>query len=253
MSSTRDAVIAEYVKVLKMPSLGREVASLARQARDEGWPYEDFLRELLEAEIRSRQDHAAARRLREARFPEVKTLDQIEWEELRGISRPKLLELSSCEFVDRGEDIVIVGPVGTGKSHVAVALGVEATRRRFRVAFRRASDLVRSLLEARDERTLTRLHAHFERVDLLLVDEFGFVPFERTGGELLFNLLAERHARKRSTMVTSNLAFGEWVQVLGSEKLTTALLDRLGERATVLTTKGPSYRSCRRKKMATGR
>ena len=245
--SVREAVIAEYIKMLKLPTVGRQYPVFARSARDEGWPYEEFLREVLEAEILARQDSVAARRLREARFPDIKTLEQIEWEALSGISRPKLLELSSCEFISRGEDLVILGPVGTGKSHVGIALAVEATKRRFRVAFRRASDLVRGLLEARDDRTLSRLHAHFERVDLLMVDEFGFVPFDRIGGELLFNLLAERHARRRSTLVTSNLAFSEWIQVLGSEKLTTALLDRLGERATVLTTEGPSYRTRRRK------
>jgi len=170
MSTPRDAVIAEYIKQLRVPTLGREYPALARQARDEGWPYEDFLRELLEAEVRARQDSVAARRLREARFPDVKTLDQIEWDALHGVSRPKLLELSSCEFIRQGDDLVIVGPCGTGKTHVAIALGVEATRRRVRVAFRRASDLVRSLLEARDDRSLGRLHAHFERVDLLTID-----------------------------------------------------------------------------------
>jgi DNA replication protein DnaC len=211
-------------------------------------PYEDFLRELLEAEISARHDHVAARRLREAKFPDVKTLEQIEWEELRGISRPKLLELSSCAYVERAEDIVLAGPVGTGKSHVAVALGVEATKRRYRVAFRRAAELVRGLLEARDDRTLGRMHAQFERADVLIIDEFGFVPFDRAGGELLFNLLSERHA-KRSTIITTNLKFSEWLQVLGSEKLTTALLDRIGGRAQVLTTTGPSYRTRKRKKV----
>ena len=242
----RDAVIGEYVKALKTPTIGRRYTALARQARDGGWPYEDYLKELLEAEVLTRQDHAAARRMREARFPEVKTLEQIEWEELRGITRPKLLELASCAYVEAGEDVVLAGPVGTGKSHVAVALGVEATRRRYRVAFRRAADLVRGLLEARDERALGRLHATYERVDVLVVDEFGFVPFDRAGGELIFNLLSERHGR-RSTVITTNLGFGEWVQVLGSEKLTTALLDRLAARAHVLTTKGPSYRTRIRK------
>jgi DNA replication protein DnaC len=191
-------------------------------------------------------DHVAAQRLREAKFPEIKTLDCVEWEALHGVSRPKVLELASCGFIDSGEDIVLAGPVGTGKTMLAVAIGIEAARRRYRVLFRRASDLVRALLEARDERTLSRLQAQLERVSLLVVDEFGFVPFNRAGGELLFNLLSERHAASRSTVVTTNLKFSEWIQVLGCEKLTTALLDRLSARAHVLTTKGPSYRSLKR-------
>jgi DNA replication protein DnaC len=246
MSAARDAVIAEYLKALKLPTVGRRYLDLARQARDEGMEYEEFLRELLEAEVLARHDSVAERRLREAKFPEVKTLEQIEWEALQGISRPKLLELSRCAWVDRAEDIVLAGPVGTGKSHVAVALAVEATRRRYRVAFRRAAELVRGLLEARDDRSLGRMHSQLERVDVLVIDEFGFVPFDRAGGELLFNLLSERHA-KRSTVITTNLKFSEWVQVLGNGKLTTALLDRLGGRAQVLTTSGPSYRTRKRK------
>ena len=129
-----------------------------------------------------------------------------------------------------------------GKTHIAIALGVEAARRRFRVSFTRAAELVRTLLEARDERLLGRLHRRLERDDLLIVDELGFVPFDRAGGELLFNLLSERYER-RSTMITTNLAFSEWVQVFGDAKLTTALLDRLGHHSHILTTRGSSYRS----------
>lgn len=245
-NSPQGAVLAQYAKQLKLPTLAEKYTGLARQARDEGWPYEDYLREVLEAEIHARQDRVAERRVREAKFPEIKTLDQIEWDALHGVSRPKVLELASCDFVDRGEDIVLAGPVGTGKTMLASGFGIEAARRRYRVAFRRASDLVRALLEARDDRTLGRLHAHFEGVSLLVVDEFGFVPFDRAGGELLFNLLSERHARQRSTIVTTNLKFGEWVRVLGCEKLTVALLDRLSARAHVLTTLGPSYRTLKR-------
>lgn len=172
MTAPREAVLAQYLKHLKLPAAGREYPALARQARDGGWPYEDFLCDVLEAEVRARQDSVAARRLREARLPAIKTLDQIDWEHLHGVGRPKLLELASCEFVSRGEDIIIVGPVGTGKTHIATGLVVEAAKRRLRVAFRRAADLVRGLLEARDDRTLTRLHAHFERVDLLVIDKW---------------------------------------------------------------------------------
>jgi DNA replication protein DnaC len=235
------AVIEQQTKQLKLPGIGRAYAGVGRQARDEGWPYEEYLRELLDTELRSRHDRAAARRLREARFPDVKTLDQIDWNVLAGVSRPKVLELASCQFIENAEDVVIAGPVGTGKTHLAIALGVEAARRRYRVVFIRAADMVRSLLEARDARTLGRLHQRLLRASLLIVDELGFVPFDRTGGELLFNLLSERHER-RSTLVTTNLAFSEWVEVLGDEKLTTALLDRLAHRAHIMTTQGPSYR-----------
>jgi len=235
------AVIGQQTKQLKLPGIGRAYAGVGRQARDEGWPYEEYLRELLDTELRSRHDRAAERRLREARFPDVKTLDQIDWNVLSGVSRPKVLELASCQFIENAEDVVIAGPVGTGKTHLAIALGVEAARRRYRVVFIRAADMVRNLLEARDARTLGRLHQRLLRASLLIVDELGFVPFDRTGGELLFNLLSERHER-RSTLVTTNLAFSEWVEVLGDEKLTTALLDRLAHRAHIMTTQGPSYR-----------
>jgi len=236
-----DAVIGQQTKQLRLPGIGRAYSQVGRQAADEGWPYEEYLRELLDTELRSRHDRAAERRLREARFPDVKTLDQINWNLLAGVSRPKILELASCEFVEKAEDVVIAGPVGTGKTHLAIALGVEATRRRHRVAFVRAADMVRDLLEARDARSLGRLHQRFLRSSLLIIDELGFVPFERAGGELLFNLLSERHER-RSTLVTTNLTFFEWVEVMGDEKLTTALLDRLAHRAHILTTTGPSYR-----------
>jgi DNA replication protein DnaC len=235
------AVLQQQIQTLKMPAMQRELDAVARRARDGGWPYEEFLRELLDAELCNRDQRASARRLREARFPDVKTLDQIDWKALSGVSRPKLLELASGSFLERSEDIVIVGPVGTGKTHLAIALGVEATRRRHGVLFVRAADLVQQLLEARDTRALVSLRRRLLKVRLLIVDELGFVPFDRAGGELLFNVFSERYER-RSTLVTSNLSFGEWVQVFGDEKLTTALLDRLAHHSHILTPKGASYR-----------
>jgi len=251
MSETaiREAVLSEHLCTLKLPGIAREYSALARQARDGGWAYEEFLRCILEVELRSRQERTAAHRLREAHFPDIKTLDQLDWKALQGVSRPKLLELTSCEYLGRAEDVILAGPIGTGKTHIAIGLGVEAARRRFRVSFTRAADLVRTLLEARDERLLGRLHRRLERADLLIVDELGFVPFDRAGGELLFNLISERYER-RSTLVTTNLAFSEWVQVFGDAKLTTALLDRLGHHSHILTTRGSSYRSRKRESEA---
>ena len=144
--------------------------------------------------------------------------------------------------------MIFAGPIGTGKTHLAIALGVEATKQKRRVLFTRAADLVRQLLEARDTRELTRLQQRLLRVDVLIVDELGFVPFDLYGGgELLFNLLTDRYER-RATVVTPNLAFAEWVTVFaGDEKLTTAPLDRLADHAAVLTTKGKSYRMRKRR------
>jgi DNA replication protein DnaC len=246
VSSLEEAVILSHLKALKLPGVRAEYSSLARHAQKDGWSYEGYLQQLLEVEVRSRQQHIASQRLKEARFPEVKTFEQIDWNAMEGISRQKIAQLTTCDFIEKAEDLIIAGPIGTGKTHLAIAFGVEAAKRRMRVFFIKAAELVRMLLEARDDRMLGHLQAKLRRVSLLIIDELGFVPFDRVGGELLFNLIADRYER-RATVVTTNLAFSEWVQVFVDEKLTTALLDRLGHHAHVLTTKGSSYRTHKRK------
>jgi DNA replication protein DnaC len=251
---TRTAAIETVrllARALKMPGLARSFEGLARQAREEHWAFEDYLHEVLSAEQTSRADSVMRQRLKEARFPETKTLDSFDFSATDGaVTAQQIAELARGTWIDEGHNVVFAGPIGTGKTHLAIALGVEATRQRRRVLFARAADLVRTLIEARDARELGRLQQRLKRVDLLVIDELGFVPFDRTGGELLFNLLADRY-EKRSVLVTTNLAFAEWVKVFaGDEKLTTALLDRLAHHATVIVTKGKSYRMRRRQPSA---
>jgi DNA replication protein DnaC len=243
---TRDLIVAQ-TRALKLPGIARTFEPLARQARDTHWPHEEYLHEVLAAEQASRHESVIRHRLREARFPEVKTLETFDFAAADGVNATQIHTLARGEWITAPENLILAGPIGTGKTHLALALGLEATKQKRRVLFVRAADLVRQLLEARDARELGRLQRRLFTLDLLIVDELGFVPFDRVGGELLFNLISDRYER-RATAVTTNLAFAEWVTVFaGDEKLTTALLDRLAHHATVITTKGKSYRMRRRR------
>lgn len=239
-------LIRTRARALKMPSVARGVDELIRQAEKEKWSYADLLNEALAGEVASRNASSVRTRIAEARFAEHKTLDEFDFKLADGIEQAAIVDLAKCAFVDRHENLVFVGPVGTGKTHLAIAVGIEAARLRKRVAFFRVADLVRQLVEAKDKRELGRLERKIQRADVLILDELGFVPFDRQGGELLFNVFSQRHQR-RSTLVTTNLAFSEWPTVFGSDdKLTAALLDRLAETATIVTTKGKSFRMRRR-------
>jgi len=239
-SDETDVVLAAaraHCRVLKLPTVARESDTLARQALADGQHPLAFLRALLEAEVATRAEHAVERRLQAARLPARKTLSQFDWRRAHGLERARVEDLAHCAWIPAARNVVLVGPVGTGKTHLATALGIEAIKRGHHVVFYRASDLVRALTEARDARTLSRLQDRLRRASLLLLDELGFVPFEKAGGELLFDVLSARHERA-ATVITSNLAFSEWNRVFGDDKLTAALLDRLAQHADVLVTRG---------------
>jgi len=235
------AAVRAQTRVLKLPTIGRECEPLARQALAEGWSPIQFLRAMLDAELAARTEHAIERRMRAARLPSPKTLAQFDWRRAHGLERTRVEDLGRCAWIPASRNVVFLGPVGTGKTHLATALAIEAIKRGHHVAFYRASDLVRALTEARDARALSRLHERLRRVTLLIVDELGFVPFEKAGGEMLFDVLSTRHERG-ATVLTSNLAFSEWNRVFVDDKLTAALLDRLAQHAEVLVTRGPGDR-----------
>jgi DNA replication protein DnaC len=181
------------------------------------------------------------RRIRQARFPAVKSLDSFDFAAIPSLNKLLVLELARCEYVERRENVIALGNSGTGKTHVALGLGLAACQKGLAVGFTTAAALVHELLEARDERRLLRLQKQLAAYRLLIIDELGYVPLSSTGAELLFEVFSQRYERG-SVIVTSNLPFDEWTSVFGTERLTGALLDRLTHHVHILELNGDSYR-----------
>lgn len=238
---TQQLLIDAYLKRLKLPGVARCFIPMAREAEAANQTYEAYLLAVLEQEVQQRDANVQKARLRQAKLPEVKTFEQFEFSAVPSLNKPKVLTLASGEYLAKNENIILLGGNGVGKSHIATALAVCACRQGKRVRFVTAPALVNELLEARQNYRLSRVEATYQRVDLLVLDELGFVPFARDGAELLFNLLAMRYERK-STIVTSNLEFARWTEVMGDQTLTGALLDRMTHHAHILKIEGDSYR-----------
>jgi DNA replication protein DnaC len=234
-------LLEEHLKALRLPTFLREYDKLARECAAEGVDYPRYLLRLSELELLDRDRRATERRIKAAKFPVVKTLDTFEFPALPKLNKKLVLELARCEFIDRRENVLALGNSGTGKSHLALALGMAACQGGYRVRFTTAAALVHELLEARDERRLLRFQKQLAKQDLLIVDELGYVPLSKTGAELLFEVFSQRYEQS-STMVTSNLPFNEWTEILGSERMTGALLDRLTHHVHILEMNGDSFR-----------
>ena len=246
-SQAPELLLASHLRTLKLPTFLREHDKLARQCAAEGVDHVRYLARLVELELIDRERRMVERRIKAARFPAAKSLDSFDFAAIPKLNKMQVLELARCDWITRRENVIALGPSGTGKTHVAIGLGLAACQKGLTVGFITASALVSEMMEARDERRLLRLHKQMTGYKLLIIDELGFVPLSKTGAELLFELISQRYERG-STLITSNLPFDEWTETFGSERLTGALLDRLTHHVHILEMNGDSYRLKQSKK-----
>ncbi len=236
-----EILLSHYLKTLKLPTFQREYQKLARLCATEGVDHVGYLTRLSEREMIERDRRKVERRIKAAKFPVVKSLDSFDFTAIPKLNKMQVLELARCEWIERRENVIALGPSGTGKTHVALGLGLAACQKGLSVGFTTAAALVSEMMEARDERRLLRFQKQMAACQLLILDELGFVPLSKTGAELLFELISQRYERG-ATLITSNLPFDEWTETLGSERLTGALLDRITHHVNILEMNGDSYR-----------
>ena len=234
-------LLEHYLKQLRLPTILREYASVAAACAKDRCDLPTYLLRLVERELIDREKRAAQRRIKDARFPVVKTLDTFDFKAQPSINQSLVRELMTGQYVDRHENVILVGNSGTGKTHVASALAFSACMQGRRVRFHTVGDLVTELTEAREQRQLQRMLRQLERHHLIVLDEVGYVPFSQLGAELLFEVISRAYERL-SLIVTTNLPFEHWTEVCGSERLTGAILDRLTHRVHILEANGESYR-----------
>ena len=241
MSETPQLLLTHHLKALRLPTFLREYDKVAKQRAAEGVDHARYLLQLAELELIERERRMIERRIKQARFPAVKSLDSFDFKALPSLNKMQVLELARCDYITTQQNIIAVGNSGTGKTHIALGLGLAACQKGLTVGFITASALVHELLEARDDKRLLRLQKQLAKYKLLIIDELGYVPLSPTGAELLFEVFSQRYERG-STIVTSNLPFDEWTSIFGSERLTGALLDRLTHHVHILEMNGESFR-----------
>jgi DNA replication protein DnaC len=229
------------LRQLRLPTVVANYRKFAQEATQSRQPYEEYLLALLEHEIGQRDVNRRKRRVLEAHFPVIRTLEEFEFQAIPSLSQTKVLALARGDYLEHRENIAMVGAIGTGKTHVAIALGLIACEQGRRVRFYTAAGLINDLLEAQESHRLSKLESWLMKQDLIIVDEVGFVPFSQRGAQMLFSFISQRYLRG-SLIITSNLAFADWTEVFGDPRLTSALLDRLTHRCHILEFSGESYR-----------
>ncbi|HSF93607.1 MAG TPA: IS21-like element helper ATPase IstB [Thermohalobaculum sp.] len=241
MTDTPQVLLQHHLKKLRLPTFQSEYAKLARQCAAEGRDHVQYLLRLCELELIERERRMIERRIKAAKFPATKSLDSFDFKAIPSLNKVLTMELARCEFALRRENVIALGPSGTGKTHVALGFGQAACQKGLKVRFATAAALVHELVEAVDDRRLQRFQKTLANQDLLIIDELGFVPLSKTGAELLFEIISQRYERG-SIIITSNLPFDEWTEVFGSERLTGAILDRLTHHVHILEMNGESFR-----------
>lgn len=238
---TQDLILETHLKKLRLPSMLRHYHKLAAEAAENNKTHEQYLLMLLDEEVRNREENARVSHIRQARFPTPKTLSQFDFASLPTLNKPLILKLAQGEYLDKAENVVILGNSGTGKTHIATALGMEACAKGKKVLFHTAAELVNLLTEAQAEYRLSRVEHKLSQVDLLIIDELGYLTLAENGLKLLFSLLSKRH-EKKSTLITSNLPFEQWSSIFGDPAMTVALVDRLTHFCHLVEMNGESFR-----------
>jgi DNA replication protein DnaC len=233
--------LAFLTRALKAPTLRQSVARLAERARAEGWTHEEFLAACLQREVAAREAHGGEGRIRAARFPARKSLEEFDFDHARSLKRETIAHLGTLDFVTARENVVFLGPPGTGKTHLAIGLGIRACQAGHRVAFATAAQWVNLLADAHAAGRLQDELVRLGRYPLIVVDEVGYIPFEAEAANLFFQLVSARYERA-SLVVTSNKPFGRWGEVFGDDVVAAAMIDRLVHHAEVIALKGDSYR-----------